>query len=90
MNNSKRSYTADILKGIGIILVVLEHLAQDDHLSTWINAFHMPLFFFLSGVFFQPTFENWKKSCKRILVPYLIFAILSFLYWRFIEIRFRP
>lgn len=91
-NNLKtnRSCSADILKGIGIILVVMGHVTHDMPLKNWIYAFHMPLFFLLSGIFFKPTFDNWKKSSKRLLMPYIVFAILSFVYWRFIEMKFRP
>lgn len=91
-NNLKtnRSCSADILKGIGIILVVMGHVTHDMPLKNWIYAFHMPLFFLLSGIFFKPTFDNWKKSSKRLLMPYIVFAILSFVYWRFIELKFRP
>ena len=79
-NNLKtnRSCSADILKGIGIILVVMGHVTHDMPLKNWIYAFHMPLFFLLSGIFFKPTFENWKKSSKRLLIPYIFFAIVSF------------
>jgi polysaccharide biosynthesis protein PslL len=47
----------DIAKGIGILLVVLAHnglQAYAPFLHQFIYAFHMPLFFFLSGMFFKP------------------------------------
>lgn len=50
----------------------------------------MPLFFFLSGVFFSPTIQGLVKRVRQILIPYLIFGVLSFIYWRFAEMRFRP
>lgn len=40
----------DIAKGIGIILVFLGHFNIPDTLRAEIYTFHMPLFFFLSGV----------------------------------------
>jgi fucose 4-O-acetylase-like acetyltransferase len=87
---TNRSCSADILKGIGVILVVMGHVTHNVSLDNWIYAFHMPLFFLLSGIFFKPTFENWKKSFKRLLIPYIFFAIVSFVYWRFVEMKFRP
>ena len=86
--SSGRSYSADILKGIGIFFVVWGHTTKDVHLSSWIYSFHMPLFFILSGIFFKP--EGWKKVFKRLIIPYLFFAVVSFLYWRFAEMKFRP
>lgn len=85
-----RSIIADVLKGIGIILVVLGHTTQNHYLSSWIYAFHMPLFFILSGVFFKSSIASIGKCAKRLLMPYLVFAVLSFVYWRFLEMKFRP
>lgn len=39
----------DVLKGIGIILVVIGHISLDNGMSNWIYTFHMPMFFALSG-----------------------------------------
>lgn len=50
---SNRVVHIDIARGIAIILVVLGHCCQsaDMALNRVILSFHMPLFFFLSGVF---------------------------------------
>ena len=37
-----------------IMLMVLAHTWFMDIGNKWINMFHMPLFFFLSGMFFHP------------------------------------
>ena len=44
----------DIIKGIGIMLMVLGHTCGQP-LYNWIYSFHMPLFFIVSGLFFSPT-----------------------------------
>ena len=43
----------DIARGVAILLVVLGHscLTVENSLNRFILSFHMPLFFFLSGVF---------------------------------------
>lgn len=88
MKNSNRDVTIDIMKAIGIILVVLGHTY---HHSGFIYLFHMPLFFILSGAtLIYSRNINIKKRFGRIIVPYLIFSILSFLYWFIIESKFRP
>lgn len=44
----------DILKGIGIILVVVGHMIGNQlYIRPWIYAFHMPLFFMVSGYCFN-------------------------------------
>jgi fucose 4-O-acetylase-like acetyltransferase len=40
----------DFCKGIGIFLVVLGHILRDVIAVDYIYSFHMPLFFFLSGL----------------------------------------
>ncbi|MBQ3635157.1 MAG: acyltransferase family protein [Bacteroidales bacterium] len=85
----QRIATIDILKGVGIILVVLGHV-DNTALGEWIYTFHMPLFFVVSGLLFRPGKDVYLKKAKTILIPYFIFAVISYLYWRFFEIRFRP
>ena len=64
----------DIAKGIGILLVVLAHnglQAYAPFLHQFIYAFHMPLFFFLSGMFFKPEvgfLELLKKRFNSLLL----------------------
>lgn len=56
----ERAYEIDVMKGIGILLVILGHCMPDfpvnileDPLSSevrrFIYTFHMPMFFFCSG-----------------------------------------
>ena len=75
----------DIAKGIGILLVALAHAdisLFSPYLHRLIYAFHMPLFFFLSGYFFHPLISFWalfKKRFNTILKPYLITIALIYL-----------
>ena len=79
INNRNRIAWVDVAKGIGIILVMLGHMV-DGHglIGQWIWSFHMPLFFFLSGLFFMPFSDVksvWKKS-RQLLLPCIIFTIV--------------
>lgn len=65
----------DIAKGIGIILVAIGHSAIElGHYL--IYMFHMPLFFYLSGVFWRPdSLSNViKKKSRGLLLPLVIFT----------------
>lgn len=64
----------DILKGIGIILVVLGHVKPEMYVEKWIYSFHMFLFFFLCGLVFNRTTlkEQFKKSVLTCLLPYFV------------------
>lgn len=87
--NRQRSIAVDVMKGIGIILVVLGHTVHND-LCAWIYTFHMPLFFIAVGLFFKSGNDIYLKRFKSILIPYFFFAILSYPYWRFLEMKYRP
>ena len=90
MNN--RDTVLDILKGVGILFVVYAHVCKNSA-SSVLYLFHMPLFFFLTGAamsFSSVNAFNVRKRFSRIIVPYFVFSILSFLYWTFFESKFRP
>lgn len=82
----KRNETIDIAKGIGIILVILGHLSSPMYEVGWLTCmrgfvyqFHIPLFFFLSGIFMK-TGESWgvflNKKVTRLYLPYAISNLL--------------
>lgn len=63
----KRLDYLDMVKGVGIILVVIGHSGYvSDHMLTWLVSFHMPLFFIVSGILFA-----YKESEKTTFFPYL-------------------
>ena len=74
----------DTAKGIGLLCVILGHLSIP-LVDTWVDFFHMPLFFFLSGFVFSgrkydfPTFL--KKKVKSLVVPYFVLGGGIFLFW---------
>lgn len=80
----ERDSSIDIVKGIGIYLMVLGHTASNEMLLKWIYSFHMPLFFFLSGLFHSQG-KNYKeflmKKARGLLIPYFSFAIILFSYF---------
>lgn len=50
MDKEERNQIIDISKGLGIFLVVWGHVINNQA-NIYIFSFHMPLFFFLSGLF---------------------------------------
>ena len=71
----------DIAKGIGMILVVVGHsISAKSFLGIWICSFHMPLFFFISGLCFNdkkhPAFLPFlKKRIQMLLLPCFYFSL---------------
>lgn len=87
----QRNPVYDIVKGIGIILVVFGHTLKGNNAGDFIYSFHMPLFFIISGILYNEASKDKYvvKQIKHILIPYFIFAVLTYLYWRFFEVKFR-
>lgn len=76
----------DIAKGLGILAVVWAHIMLVGWSHEIIYAFHMPFFFFVAGMLFKrekyaSLGDFLKKRSKRLLVPYFIYAIGSYLLW---------
>lgn len=78
----KRNRYIDTIKAIGIFLVILGH--HETIFTQYIYSFHMPLFFFLSGIFHK-NYTSYKiffeKKVKSLIIPYFFFAITLFLFW---------
>jgi acyltransferase len=73
----QRNNSIDIAKGIGIILVVWAHASCP--FRGEINMFHMPLFFFLSGLLFRENLlfkDQFSKKFHSLIIPYFLFFIL--------------
>ena len=59
----KRLEYIDMLKGVGIILVVIGHSTYvSENVLTWLASFHMPLFFLVSGMLFAYKHSQDRKS----------------------------
>ncbi len=83
---SERIEWIDSLKGLGMLLVVLSHTAIDHDTNRVLYAFHMPLFFLISGFLFSPhkyvsISSLVRKRTQTLLVPYLFYALGSYVLW---------
>ena len=73
-----RDQTFDIMKGIGILSMVIGHSYVPAVLKDFIFTWHMPLFFIISGYFYKsnPNREYIKKNVRQLIVPYIVTAIV--------------
>lgn len=77
---SRRINWIDIARGIAMCAIVLGHTLPSSDAKTMLYAFHVPLFFLLSGLTFsfKPGFVAFvKKMATRLLIPYFIFGLIS-------------
>lgn len=85
----KRIDWIDYAKALCIFLVVLGHSHIPLSIKSIVYVFHIPLFFFLSGVLFSfEKYPNYKSFLKRrvfqLVLPYLFFNVVTYLFWFFI------
>lgn len=78
---NKRVEWIDLTKGLGMLLVILGHcVCFGGIMHNAIFAFHMPLFFILSGIVYKTNSKGIvSKKIKSLIVPYFIFSILGIL-----------
>lgn len=96
----QRDLIIDYLKGFAIFLVVWGHCIQclgegydtmNQPIGKFIYMFHMPLFFFCSGIFHKSIIKSgWRefiiKRWHTLLVPTIIWSIISsVLFFIFLE-----
>lgn len=87
--NTTRDITFDIMKGIGILLVIIGHLAHGyGVLVPIIYTFHMPLFFIVSGYFYKEKspVTLFKRDIKLLILPYLVVCVMLIMYGLVISI----
>jgi len=80
---STRNYSIDALKAFGIVCIVIAH---NDYtlLGNYLYSFHIPLFFLVSGIFFEKKNSFiilFKKRFVSLMVPYFSMATLLYLFW---------
>lgn len=94
----RRSYEMDLIKGIGIILVVTLHVGINSAVFTnFFNLFHMAVFFFSAGWCFNEKYvlekggslKYFVRKIKTLYVPYVLFnSLLIVLNNLFLKINF--
>lgn len=75
----------DFAKALGMLTIMWGHIAAGMSV-TFVYAFHIPLFFFLSGMVFRPEKYNdfgsfVKRKVQTLIVPYVIYSIITWAIW---------
>ena len=80
MNNQRILYI-DYVKALAMILVIMGHVnfANQD-IKAWIYSFHMPVFFFCTGLVLKDRGKSLKenviKYARRLIVPFFFVGIV--------------
>lgn len=80
---TERQEYMDIFRSFGIILMIMGHINFGNKFDHFIHAFHMPIFFVISGFFFRSdnnvTLRSFiLKKAKSLLVPYIFFGLFHY------------
>jgi fucose 4-O-acetylase-like acetyltransferase len=81
----------NIVRAMGIVLVVFGHVLTDDRAQILIYGFHMPLFFFLSGILFKlrETRDLLLKKVRNMFLPFIFFYAVTLIWFFLVERNFR-
>ena len=76
----------DQLRAVAMFFVILGHFAISRTGLTLIYAFHMPLFFMVSGMTFHPGRYETIRACavdkaKKLLIPYFLLSLAMIPLW---------
>jgi len=81
----------DNLRAIAIFFVVLGHtVGLPAHVEKLIFSFHMPIFFWISGVFAKESIRDESfggfiaRRWRKRLIPYFSFSVISYVAWFFL------
>lgn len=76
----------DLAKALGMLTIVWAHIMLTGVTFEAAYAFHIPLFFFLSGITFKRhKYTTWGSFLKSrflsLMLPYAIFSVATWLLW---------
>lgn len=92
MKTNEKSWI-NVVKGIGILLMVVGHAGVSDSIRVWIYGFHMPLFFVVAGYLFD--YKKWRQKgfvallrsrANAYLIPYTVLFCINFICWLLLNI----
>lgn len=80
---TKRIPWIDFAKVVSISLVVLGHIPLEPSITKIIYSFHIPFFFFLSGLLDKnrSITQQMKNATKTLLVPYVLLYLIYYPLW---------
>ena len=83
IHGKQRIAWLDFAKALGITLVVLGHIPLEASITKIIYTFHIPFFFFLSGLLDKSKAmkDQLKHDVKALLVPYVLLYLVYYVLW---------
>ena len=80
-NSNKRELWIDMMKGWGLLLILIAHSGGIPFVGNWATAYYIQMFFILAG--YTLHIDNVKtflvNRAKRLLFPYLMYSFVTVL-----------
>lgn len=87
-NYTNRIEYIDYYRAIGIVMMVMGHIGFGATFDKFIHAFHMPMFFLVSGFLYKRTdskiYDVLIRKAKSLIVPYFVFGVFQCILYGFI------
>ena len=82
----KRLKYIDLAKGITMLTIIWGHIMLSGKSNILVYAFHIPVFFFLSGLVFNkekyPSLSSFLKNrFYSLLIPYFLYSLATWAFW---------
>lgn len=76
----------DFAKCFGMLVIIWGHIMLSGATNAMAYGFHIPLFFFLSGMVFNKQKHNkfgefFKNRFKSLLLPYAVYSVATWVVW---------
>lgn len=90
-NVKKRDSYIDVIKGIGILSIVIGHASWDItlggftlHVGSFVYLYHLAIFFFCSGYLYKDTVTDYwnfvAKKLKGLYKPFFIYTVIYLIF----------
>ena len=74
----------DYIKAVTMILVIMGHVNYANQgIKAWIYSFHMPVFFFVSGLLLKNDIKKWieiktiiQSKFSRLMIPFFLWSLI--------------
>ena len=81
----------DVFRGLGILLMVMGHIGFGGAFDKFIHAFHMPMFFFVSGYFYRKKDIGFRdyfaKKKQSLLLTYVLTGVICYGVWLILQMH---
>ena len=87
LTNTTRDESIDIVRGICIVYMIMGHIGFGSLFSKYIHAFHVPIFFLISGYFYSESsfLVRLKRKFSSLIVPFIVFGLFHLLVYCALE-----